>query len=89
MELTAEQIQSNWNKHLKIVDHYLSSPRKEQVLDLFNSLEDKMVMAPASGKAHFHNAIPGGYIDHVNRVVESAIKHMRLWEEMGATIDFS
>ena len=89
MELTAEQIQSNWNKHLKIVDHYLSSPRKEQVLELFNSLEDKMVMAPASGKAHFHNAIPGGYIDHVNRVVESAIKHMRLWEEMGATIDFS
>ena len=89
MELTAEQIQSNWNKHLKIVDHYLSSPRKEQVLELFNSLEDKMVMAPASGKAHFHNAIPGGYVDHVNRVVESAIKHMRLWEEMGATIDFS
>lgn len=89
MELTAEQIQSNWNKHLKIVDHYLSSPRKEQVLELFKSLEDKMVLAPASGKAHFHNAIPGGYVDHVNRVVESAIKHMRLWEEMGATIDFS
>jgi hypothetical protein len=89
MELTAEQIQSNWNKHLKIVEHYISSPRKEQVLELFKSLEDKMVLAPASGKAHFHNAIPGGYIDHVNRVVESAIKHMRLWEEMGATIDFS
>ena len=89
MELTAEQIQSNWNKHLKIVDHYISSPRKEQVLELFKSLEDKMVLAPASGKAHFHNAIPGGYIDHVNRVVESAVKHMRLWEEMGATIDFT
>ena len=46
-------------------------------------------MAPASGKSWHHNAIPGGYVDHVNRVVEYAIKSKRLYEEMGGTIDFT
>jgi hypothetical protein len=48
-----------------------------------------MIMAPASGKPSFHNAFAGGYIDHVNRVVHCALKTKALWEEMGATIDFT
>jgi len=43
----------------------------------------------ASGKPSFHNAFPGGYIDHVNRVVHCALKTKQLWEEMGASIDFT
>jgi len=89
MQLSSEQILENWNKHLKIIDTYIQSPRKELLLELFNDLEDKMVMAPASGKSHFHNAMPGGYIDHVNRVVEGAIRVKALWEQMGADIDFT
>lgn len=89
MQLTSEQILENWNKHLKIVDTYIQSPRKELLIELFKDLEDKMVIAPASGKSHFHNAIPGGYIDHVNRVVEGAVRVKGLWEKMGADIDFT
>ena len=46
-------------------------------------------MAPASGKTWFHNAFAGGYVDHVNRVVEYAVKQSRLYEEMGGLIDYT
>ena len=31
------------------------------------------MMAPASGKTWYHNAFAGGYVDHVNRVVQYAV----------------
>ena len=88
MALTAEKIAKNYQKHLKIVDTYLGD-RKESVLSMLNHMEDTYVMAPASGKTWYHNAFAGGYVDHVNRVVEYAVKQSRLYEEMGGTIDFT
>lgn len=87
--LSADQISNNWEKHLKIIDSFIEEPRKSQLIELFTSLEDKIIMAPASSKHHYHNAIPGGYVDHVNRVVHCSLKVMELWENMGATIDFT
>lgn len=89
MTLSAEQIQKNWEKHLKIVDTFITGERKEQLKALYNSLMEEMILAPASGKPSFHNAFPGGYIDHVNRVVHCALKTKALWEEMGTQIDFT
>ena len=40
-------------------------------------------MMPASHKSQYHNCFPGGYIDHVNRVVEAALKIDNVWREMG------
>ena len=88
MALSAEQIQKNYEKHLKIIDTYISD-RKDDVKAMINSMEDTYVMAPASGKSWYHNAFAGGYVDHVNRVVEYAVKQSRLYEEMGGTIDYS
>jgi hypothetical protein len=89
MNLSAEQIQANWDKHLKIVDTFITGDRKNRLKDLYIVLAEEMIMAPASGKPSFHNAFPGGYIDHVNRVVHCALKTKALWEEMGTTIDFT
>jgi hypothetical protein len=86
--LQAEQIQKNWEKHLKIVDHYISD-RKNDVNSMLEKLSDIYVMAPASSKTWYHNAFPGGYVDHVNRVVEFAIKQKKLYQEMGGDIDFT
>ena len=52
-------------------------------------MEDVYVMAPASGKSWHHNAFAGGYVDHVNRVVEYAVKQSRLYEEMGGNVDYT
>lgn len=88
MSISAEQIQKNWEKHLKIVEHYITD-RKDSVLSMMNHMEETYVMAPASGKAWHHNAFAGGYVDHVNRVVEYAIKQMRLYQDMGGNVDFT
>ena len=88
MSLTAEQIQKNWEKHLKIVDHYITD-RKNDVNTMLEDLSEGYVMAPASGKSWFHNAFAGGYVDHVNRVVEYSVKQKKLYQEMGGTIDFT
>ena len=89
--LQAEQIQKNWEKHLKIVNHYIKNEngRRDDVLNMLDHMQETMVMAPASGKKWHHNAFPGGYIDHVNRVVEYAIKQMKLYQEMGGSVDFT
>ena len=89
MVFSAEQIEKNWEKHLKIVNTFITGDRKDKLLSLYESLAETMILAPASGKPSFHNAFPGGYIDHVNRVVHCALKTKALWEEMGATIDFT
>ena len=88
MALTAEAIQKNYAKHLKIIDTYIGD-RKDKVMSMVNHMEENYVMAPASGKSWYHSAFAGGYVDHVNRVVEYAVKQMRLYKEMGGLIDFT
>lgn len=88
MSLTAEKIQTNYEKHLKIIDTYIGD-RKDSIKDMLSHMEETYVMAPASGKAWHHNAFAGGYVDHVNRVVEYAVKQSRLYEEMGGSIDYT
>jgi hypothetical protein len=86
--LTAEKIEKNYQKHLKIIDTYIGD-RKEACLSMIKHMEENYIMAPASGKTWYHSAFPGGYVDHVNRVVEYAVKQSRLYQEMGGTIDYT
>ena len=89
MQLTPEQVSNNWETLLKIIDTYITGERKDKLKALYEDLSEKIVLAPASGKAHFHNAFQGGYVDHVIRVTRCALKSMNLWKEMGAEIDFT
>lgn len=88
MSLSAEKIQKNYERHIKIIETYITD-RKEACISMINHMEETYVMAPASSKTWYHSAFPGGYVDHVNRVVEYAVKQMRLYQEMGGTIDFT
>ena len=88
MSLSAEKIQANYQKHLKIVDTYIGD-RKDSIKEMISHMEDTYVMAPASGKSWYHSAFAGGYVDHVNRVVEYAVKQSRLYQEMGGTVDYT
>ena len=88
MSLSAEKIQKNYEKHLKIIDTYIGD-RKDAIKSMLNHMEETYVMAPASGKSWYHSAFAGGYVDHINRVVEYAVKQSRLYKEMGGTIDYT
>ena len=86
--LNAEQIGKNYEKHLKIIDTYLGG-RAIACKEMLKHMEDTYVMAPASGKTWYHNAFAGGYVDHVNRVVQYAVEQSRLYEKMGGTLDYT
>ena len=86
--LEAEKIQKNYEKHLKIIGTYIGD-RADSIKKMLNHMEDTYVMAPASGKTWYHNAFAGGYVDHVNRVVQFAIEQSRLYEKMGGTLDYT
>ena len=81
MELTAEQIQKNWGEFLGYIKNYISEPRRSQLTQFYNKHEDEIVMMPASHKKAYHNAFPGGYVDHVNRVVKGALAINKVWLE--------
>ena len=83
MKLTAEEIEGNWNTFIGYINEHISSPRKEKLLDFYKKFEDRLVLMPAAHKKEYHNLFPGGYIDHVNRVIECSLKVNSVWSEMG------
>ena len=83
MNLSAEQIQSNWEIFLNNIEVHITGDRKEKLLEFYNKFQDRLVLMPAAHKKEYHNAFPGGYIDHVNRVVRCALKQYELWKEEG------
>lgn len=86
--LSPEEVKSNYEKHKKIIERYIKSPRKEKIFLMLDKLEEPYMLSPASNKSWYHNAFPGGYLDHVNRVVEYSLRQMQLFEKMGGKIDF-
>jgi hypothetical protein len=83
MNLTAEQIQSNWNELMDYIDEYISEPRKEKLLAFYEQYAERLMLMPAAHKKEYHNAFPGGYVEHVLRVIRCALKQAKLWESEG------
>ena len=81
--LSAKQIQENWEDFLGNIDEYIDIARSKKLIEFYKKFEDRIIMMPASHKKEYHNAFPGGYIDHVNRVVECSLRLNKIWEHMG------
>jgi len=86
MNLSAKQIQSNWEIFLDNIEVHITGDRKKKLLNFYTKHQDRLILMPAAHKKEYHNAFPGGYIDHVNRVVRCALKQYELWKEEGADI---
>jgi len=84
MNLTAEQLQENWEKLIGFIDQTFTGDKKDKLLKLYNSLEDTMITMPASGTEHFHSAYPGGYVVHIHNVILNTQMLYKLWERLGA-----
>ncbi len=81
MNLSAEQIQSNWGLFLDNIENYITGVRSEKLLAFYKKFEERIILMPAAHKKEYHNAFPGGYVEHVNRVVRCALKQYELWKE--------
>ena len=84
MNLTAEQIQDNWNELMNYIGLYISEPRREKLKAFYEQYADRLMLMPAAHKKEYHNAFPGGYVEHVLRVIRCAIKQAELWGNEGA-----
>ena len=87
MDLTAEQLKQNWDTLLAKINNNFSGERRDKLIELYTKLEDQIMLAPASGIDHFHNAWAGGYVDHVINVMRCADKLYNVWKEFGAYTD--
>ena len=82
MKLTADQIAENWDDLLTVIKTEFTGTRKEKLLAMYTDMEDRMALAPASSFNHYHNAFPGGYVEHVLRVIKCAEEVHALWTRM-------
>ena len=88
-QLTPEQIQENWQQLRDLITETFEGERLEKLNEMYDYFEDRMIIAPASGKEHYHNAHVGGYVEHVLHVTDCAVQLKRVWEDNNATINFS
>jgi len=88
-QLTAEQISENWDIMMSFIDAHITGARKSKLLEFYKLYEERICMMPASHKTAYHNCGPGGYVDHVNRVISSALRLDDVWHDMGALTTWS
>lgn len=85
-EDNAEKIEQDYNK---LMEYLQADPRWEQLKPLYDALHDELLVAPASGRTYYHNAFPGGYLDHILRVTDTALKIAGMYKTMGGEINFT
>ena len=88
-ELTPEQIQHKGGTLRNIIDINFSGERLERLNEMYDYFEERMVLAPASGKEHYHNCHVGGYVEHILHITLFSLQIKEMWEKNGATIDFT
>jgi hypothetical protein len=91
MSLTSDKIHKNWEDLIGYIKQTFKEDypdnRRERLLKMYHNLESRMMLAPASGRNYYHNCFPGGYVDHVLRVIKFAQLQYDLWESNGAYVD--
>jgi len=89
MNLTEEQIVQNWNALKKVINDNFEGERTKNLNKMYDTLSERMMLAPASGIVHYHNCFAGGYVDHVLRVIKCAKQVHMLWKGMGAEENYT
>ena len=82
--LTPEQLQQNWEKFLGFIDTYVPGERGETLKSFYEEYAERFMFLPASHKKDYHNCFPGGYVEHVNRVIEASLAIHEVWKQFNA-----
>lgn len=65
-------IEKQYNELLSLIDTYLSD-RGDSLKDMYDIYHERVMLAPASSVDYYHNAFPGGYLDHILRVTKNGL----------------
>lgn len=88
-QLTEEQIIANWDRYYKLIESTFTGDRKTKLLKMVDFFQDRMILAPASSKEHYHNAFPGGYIEHVLHVYDVAMDLKPIWAKYSGQTNYT
>jgi len=88
-ELTPEQLQANWEEFIGYIDKYITGERKEKLKKFYEDRKERLIFMPASSVEHYHSAFPGGYVEHVNRVIRGTLEIKEMWQRFGSPLDCS
>lgn len=76
--LTSEQIESNFARFTNFISLVGDENRRKSLMKLVEHFGERLVLAPGSSRTHYHDAYPGGLIDHSIRVMEYLQKLCKL-----------
>jgi len=69
MNLSAEEIQSNWLRLMGFIEDHIAEPRKTKLTEFYEKYSERLMLMPAAHKKEYHNAFPGGYVEHMGNLV--------------------
>jgi hypothetical protein len=87
-----ERLEEQKKRFLSILEETFAQKepeRFEKLIKMYDEYGDRLIEAPASGKAHYHNAYAGGYIDHILHVYDAAIDQAKLLKKHNGILDFT
>ena len=87
MRISAEEIKDNWIDLVEVINNNFSGERLQKIEALHDHFKDRMMLAPASGRAYYHNAFPGGYVAHILNIMDWAHKYYELFKSQGMYVD--
>lgn len=88
-KLTEQQILDNWTRFKDVVENTFTGDRKSSLLKLLDHFSERMMLAPASSKEHYHCAHPGGYMEHVLNVYDISLDMAEIWKKYSSHIDYT
>lgn len=90
---TEVELAQNYEKFIQFIRKVFSNneDRLNKLLHMYSpeELGEELILAPASGKLHFHSAYIGGYLDHVMNVCKNAFNIKNLFADGGGRINFT
>jgi hypothetical protein len=77
-------------ENLNTFNRYISEDSRFKELQvMYEVFGNELIFAPASANTQYHNAFPGGYLDHVINVTGAAVRLAELYQQMGGTVNFT
>lgn len=88
-QLSEQEIQDNLKEFYKLMSDHITGDRYKKLLEFYIGIELELITAPASPRISNHNCFPGGYLDHVLRVVKAALVMDRVWDKFEQSRDYT
>lgn len=85
VEITNE----NYASLIKIIDGTFTGDRRDKLHAMYDHLKDRVMTAPASSKASYHNAYDGGYLAHILHVHDIALNLASVYKKNDGWVEFT